>query len=74
MASRMGRMDSPSSDRAYSTRGGTSGKTVMDAIFTFLKEKGLAPKPGKVYAFSDVREAIRAQDASGVDGKIVVTI
>ena len=52
----------------------TPTQAVMDAIFAFLKEKGLAPKPGKVYAFSDVREAIRAQDAGSVDGKIVVTV
>ncbi len=45
---------------------------VMDEIFAFLNEKKLVPISGKVFCFDRIREAIEAQDAGKVNGKIVV--
>ncbi|MCR5294238.1 MAG: zinc-binding dehydrogenase, partial [Lachnospiraceae bacterium] len=47
---------------------------VMDEIFIFLKEKKLVPVSGRVYDFECIRDAVAAQDAGGVDGKIVVRV
>ena len=44
----------------------------MDAIFAFLKEKKLVPAAGKAFRFNRIRDAIEAQDAGKVNGKIVV--
>ncbi len=45
---------------------------VMDEIFAFLNEKKQVPAAGKVFRFDSIREAIEAQDAGKVNGKIVV--
>ena len=47
---------------------------VMDEIFAFLNEKKLTPVSGKVFDFENIRDAIAAQDAGRVNGKIVVTV
>ncbi len=47
---------------------------VMDEIFAFLKEKKLVPVSGEVFHFGHIREAIEAQDAGKVNGKIVVVM
>ena len=47
---------------------------VMDEIFAFLKEKKLVPVTGEVFRFSHIRDAIKAQDAGRVNGKIVVVM
>ncbi len=46
----------------------------MDEIFAFLNEKKLTPVSGKVFDFENIRDAIAAQDAGRVNGKIVVTV
>ncbi len=47
---------------------------VMDEIFVFLNEKMLVPATGKVFRFGHVRDAIEAQDAGNVNGKIIVVM
>lgn len=47
---------------------------VVDDMFAFLEEKGIRPKTGAVFEFSQIRSAIQAQDAKTVNGKIVVTV
>lgn len=47
---------------------------VMDEIFTFLKEKELVPVSGEVFSFNHIRDAIEAQDAGNVNGKIIVVM
>lgn len=47
---------------------------VIDDIFAFLGEKQLTPDCGRVFDFARVRDAITAQDAGGVNGKIVVRV
>ena len=47
---------------------------IMDAIFSFLKEKKLVPISGRVYTFDRIREAVTAQDEGRVNGKIIVRI
>lgn len=46
----------------------------INDIFSFLNEKGLTPKFGRVFRFDEIREAILAQDGGSVDGKIVVQL
>ena len=45
---------------------------VMDEIFTFLNKKKLVPVSGEVFLFDHIKEAIEAQDAGKVNGKIIV--
>ncbi len=47
---------------------------VMDEIFAFLNEKKLVPISSEVFRFDHIREAIKAQDAGKVNGKIVVVM
>lgn len=47
---------------------------VVDELFTFLNDKKLKPKCGKVFNFENVKEAICSQDNGSVDGKIVVKL
>lgn len=46
---------------------------IMDAIFAFIDEHQIRPFIGKRFGFSDIRNAIKAQE-KGVDGKIVVVM
>ncbi|MBR1781822.1 MAG: zinc-binding dehydrogenase [Oscillospiraceae bacterium] len=46
----------------------------IDAIFAFLRDRQLVPVRGQVFDFDHIREAITAQDAGSVEGKIVVTL
>ncbi len=45
----------------------------MDAIFGFMNGHRLRPHVGQVFDFTDIREAVQAQDSRKVSGKIVVT-
>ncbi len=45
---------------------------VMDEIFAFLNGKKLIPVRGEVFSFDHIRDAIEAQDAGTINGKIVV--
>lgn len=45
---------------------------IMDEIFSFLTEHRLRPHIGKVFSFSDIKDACTAQDNGTVNGKIVV--
>ena len=47
---------------------------IMDEIFAFLNDKKLVPVSGKVFDFENIREAIIAQDAGSVNGKIVIKV
>ena len=47
---------------------------IMNGIFAFLKEKQLVPTIGKVFDFTQIREAVAAQDEGKVNGKIVVRV
>lgn len=47
---------------------------IMDEIFVFLNDKKLVPMNGKVFDFENIREAIIAQDAGSVNGKIVIKV
>lgn len=47
---------------------------IMDEIFVFLNDKKLVPVNGKVFDFENIREAIIAQDAGSVNGKIVIKV
>ena len=47
---------------------------IVDDIFAFLNEKKLTPASGKVFDFSQIRDAVAAQDEGKVNGKIVVKI
>jgi len=49
-------------------------QATMDALFAFLNEKRLVPGMLNVYVFNQIREAVAAQDAGGVNGKIVVRV
>jgi NADPH:quinone reductase-like Zn-dependent oxidoreductase len=44
----------------------------INELFRFLNEKHLTPVVGKTFAFSDIADAIKAQDLGTVNGKIVV--
>ncbi|MBR3383193.1 MAG: zinc-binding dehydrogenase [Clostridia bacterium] len=46
----------------------------VDGIFSFIRENELVPRVGKVYNFHDICEALAAQEAGGVNGKIVITV
>lgn len=46
----------------------------MDSIFEFFEKYSLTPKIGKVFDFSDIREACIALDSGKVNGKIVVKL
>lgn len=45
---------------------------IMDDIFSFINQKKLIPVYGRVFGFSDLRDAIMAQDEGSVNGKIVI--
>lgn len=47
---------------------------IIDKIFGFIIENKIDINIGKVYNFSNIKEAIIAQDNHSVDGKIVVTL
>lgn len=47
---------------------------IMDEIFAFLREKQLTPTVGNVFDFTQIREAVAAQDEGKVNGKIVVRV
>lgn len=47
---------------------------IVDEIFNFLNWKKLVPVSGKVFDFTDIRNAVTAQDEGKVNGKIVVKI
>ncbi len=47
---------------------------IIDDIFAFLNRTGLVPECGKVFAFDRIRDAVMAQDAGSVNGKIVVVM
>lgn len=49
-------------------------QTVMDDIFDFLAQNGIAPRYGARFAFEDIRAACEALDSGSVNGKIVVTM
>ena len=46
----------------------------MDEIFAFLQAHKLVPCRGPVFAFTNIRDALLAQDNKTADGKIVVTV
>ena len=52
----------------------TPSSETVNAIFAFLTAYKLTPTYGKVFSFPKIREAIAAQDAGDVNGKIVVTV
>ena len=45
----------------------------MDKIFTFIDEHEISPFIGASFKFSDIKQAVKAQE-KGVDGKIVVVM
>lgn len=45
---------------------------IVDDIFNFFRDKRLLPIFGEVFDFGHIREAVAAQDAGTVNGKIVV--
>lgn len=45
---------------------------IVDDMFCFLNEKKLVPINGQVFNFTHIKEAVAAQDAGSVNGKIVV--
>ena len=45
----------------------------IDKIFTFIDEHNITPFIGASFKFSDIKQAIKAQE-KGVDGKIVVVM
>ncbi len=45
----------------------------MDKIFAFITERGITPLIGASFSFSNIKQAIKAQE-KGVDGKIVVVM
>jgi len=45
----------------------------MDKIFAFIDEHSITPFIGACFPFSDIRQAVKAQE-KGVDGKIVVVM
>ena len=45
----------------------------MDKIFTFIDEQEISPFIGASFSFSDIKQAVKAQE-KGVDGKIVVVM
>ena len=47
---------------------------IIDKIFGFIIENKIDINIGKVYNFSNIKEAIIAQDNHSVDGKIVITL
>jgi NADPH:quinone reductase-like Zn-dependent oxidoreductase len=49
-------------------------KQIVDNIFRFFEEKKIAPVYGKLFDFSNIQEAVMAQDKGSVDGKIVVRV
>ncbi|MBE6989147.1 MAG: Zn-dependent oxidoreductase [Ruminococcaceae bacterium] len=49
-------------------------QTIMDEIFAFLREKRLVPAVGRVYDLEEIPCAAAAQDAGGVNGKIVIRV
>lgn len=52
----------------------TPTQKVVDEIFSFIAEKNLAPKIGRVFDFENLRDALIAQDTGKVNGKIVVRV
>lgn len=49
-------------------------QTTIDEMFSFLNENILVPSRGKAFGFDHIRDAVVAQDAGEVDGKIVVVL
>ena len=47
---------------------------IIDDIFAFMDEKKLVPAYGKVFDFEQIKDAVTAQDAGSVNGKIVVKL
>ena len=47
---------------------------VVDDIFRFIKDKNLVPVYGKAFSFDDIEDAVAAQDAGSVNGKIIVRL
>lgn len=45
---------------------------IVDDLFRFLNEKRIMPVKGRVFDFRNIRDAVAAQDAGAVNGKIVV--
>ena len=45
----------------------------MDKIFAFIDQHGITPFIGASSKFSEIKQAIKAQE-KGVDGKIVVVM
>lgn len=45
---------------------------IMDAIFSFIREKDLRPCMGAEFNFSEIKEACMALDSGKVNGKIVI--
>lgn len=46
----------------------------VDAIMSFLNDKKLTPKLGKVYPFENISEALYDMDNHKIDGKIVIEV
>ena len=49
-------------------------RAAVNAIFDFIKTRGIAPEYGARFAFSEIREACMALDNGRVNGKIVVVM
>lgn len=49
-------------------------KKTVDDIFSFIEEHKLKIPVGKVFSFSDLLSAVKAQDEGSVNGKIVVVM
>ena len=47
---------------------------VVDDIFRFIEDKNLTPVYGRAFDFDDIKDAVAAQDAGSVNGKIVVRL
>jgi NADPH:quinone reductase-like Zn-dependent oxidoreductase len=47
---------------------------IVDEMFNFFNEKRLIPISGKVFEFENIKDAVMAQDAGSVNGKIIVKI
>lgn len=47
---------------------------IIDEIFEFINQRELVPVSGKVFDFTNIRDAVAAQDEGKVNGKIVVKI
>jgi NADPH:quinone reductase-like Zn-dependent oxidoreductase len=47
---------------------------IVNEMFAFIEEHNVQPQAGRVYAFSDIRQACMDMDGGKVNGKIVVVM